>query len=90
MANDYCSYFGNVGVASLVKLTDGEIASIRSARGVGLSAEYSVDNYVYRENGSWNGFHGNLHNPEGLPYIPCQVHTAAPETEIPEDFFEAG
>ena len=90
VANDYCSYFGNVGVTSLVKLTDGEIASIRSARGLGLSSEYTVDNYVYRETGSWNGFRGNLHNPEGLPYIPCQVHTAAPETEIPEDFFEAG
>ena len=93
---EYCNEGGGVatpycpgsGVASLVKLTDGEIASIRSARGVGLSAEHCIDNYVYREAGGWYGFHGNLHNPEGLPYKPCQVHTAAPEPEVPEDFFE--
>ena len=88
VANEYCSYYGHVGVTSLVKLTDGEIASIRSARSVGLSGEYVTDNFVYREAGGWYGFHGDLHQTDGLPYLACQIHGAAPEVEEPEDFFE--
>ena len=88
VANAYCPHSS---VASLVKLTDGEIASIRSARGVGLSAEYCTDNYVYRESGGWYGFRSDLHNTDGTPYITCHIHTAAPlepEENLPGDFFE--
>ena len=84
VANEYCYHQGNVGVASLVKLTDGEIASIRSARSVGLSAEYYLDSYVYRIAGGWYGFHGDLYHTDGEHYLTCQIHGSGSE----EDFFE--
>jgi len=87
VANEYCSHYGSVGTASLVKLTDGEIASIRSARNVGLSPEYYMDSYVYREDGGWYGFHGDLHQTDGAPYLTCQIHGAYYEEEE-NDFFE--
>ena len=77
-----------MGVASLVKLTDGEIASIRSARSIGLSPEYAVDSYVYREAGGWYGFHGDLYHTDGLPYLTCQVHREIIMEDNTEDFFE--
>jgi len=87
VANEYCSHYGSVGTASLVKLTAGEIASIRSARNVGLSPEYYMDSYVYREDGGWYGFHGDLHQTDGAPYLTCQIHGAYYEEEE-NDFFE--
>ena len=90
VANEYCAMYGEVGTASLVKLTDGEIASIRSARSVGLSSEYSTDAYVYRESGGWTGFRGDLHNPDGTPYLQCRIHGAPEFAEDPDDFFEEG
>jgi len=71
-----------------VKLTDGEIASIRSARNVGLSPEYYTNAYVYREAGGWYGFHGDLYHTDGLPYLQCQIHGAYIVEEEEEDFFE--
>ena len=88
VANEYCALYGDVGITSLVKLTDGEIASIRSARKVGLSEVYSIDNYVYREAGGWNGFHGDLYQTAGTPYIQCHVHTGGPVEDTSDDFFE--
>jgi len=88
VANEYCSHYGSVGTASLVKLTDGEIASIRSARNVGLSPEYYTNAYVYREAGGWYGFHGDLYHTDGLPYLQCQIHGAYIVEEEEEDFFE--
>jgi len=88
VANEYCSHYGSVGTASLVKLTDGEIASIRSARNVGLAPEYYTNSYVYREAGGWYGFHGDLHQTDGAPYLTCQIHGAYFEEEEENDFFE--
>ena len=76
-----------MGTVSLVKLTDGEIASIRSARSVGLSPEYYNNSYVYRIDGGWYGFQGDLYHTEGTPYIQCQLHSGF-SVEEPEDFFE--
>jgi len=78
VANDYCAYYGSVGTASLVKLTHGEITSIRSARNVGLSEEYTSDGYVYYEGGAWTGFRSNLYNPTGAHYVECQIHHGMP------------
>ena len=91
VANQYCALYGGVGVTSLVKLTPGEIASIKAARSVGLNPEYAYDGYVYSEGGYWNGFSGSAYNPYGTPYLQCTVHSGNPvyEPESPsEGFFE--
>ncbi len=85
VANEYCAHYGSVGTASLVKLTDGEIASIKSARSVGLSPEYYTDSYVYREAGGWYGFRGDLYHDDGAHYLTCQIHG---DYGSEEDFFE--
>jgi len=85
VANPNCFHYGTVGVTSLVKLTPGEIASIKAARRVGLNPEYAYDGYVYSEAGYWNGFSGDAYNPYGTPYLQCTVHTGAP---VFEDFFD--
>jgi hypothetical protein len=72
-ATDYCAYYGNVGMASLVKLNHGEITAIRSARNVGLAAEHTADGYVYYVDGVSNGFRSNLHNPRGTHYISAKT-----------------
>ena len=80
VATNYCSMFpgAQVGIASLVKLTAGEIAEIKSADHVGLTDIYTNDGYVYFEGGgSWNGFYGTAYNPNGTPYISCPVHNQA-------------
>ncbi len=90
VATDYCSLYGDVGVASLVKLTDGEVASIRSARGVGLDANFYSDAYVYYEGGTWTGFRGDSYNPDGTPYLQCTIHGHAPsdgDDDQYDDFF---
>ena len=89
VATDYCAYYGNVGMASLVKLNHGEITAIRSARNVGLAAEHTADGYVYYVDGVWNGFRSNLHNPRGTHYIECQVHQGMPsENGYFDDWFD--
>ena len=90
VANEYCAQSGNVGTVSLVKLTDGEIASIKSARKVGLSGEYAVDEAVYREAGGWYGFAGNRQNTAGMPYLTCQIHSGYVPDDGLEDFFGDG
>ena len=87
VANPNCALYGTVGVTSLVKLTPGEIASIKAARRVGLSPEYAFDGYVINEGGYWNGFSGNAYNPYGTPYLQCTVHTGAP-VQVPDQTFD--
>ena len=91
VATPYCANYPDamVGTTSLVKLTEGEIESIRSARSVGLSEAYYTDNYVYRESGgAWHGFSGNSYNPAETPYIQCPIHSGAPVVDEFDDFFE--
>ena len=49
VATPYCAHYPDaaIGTVSLVKLNHGEITAIRSARNVGLSADYVTDGYVY-------------------------------------------
>ena len=76
VANQYCHGFPGtaVDVRSLVKLTAAEIAEIRAADRVGLVDTHTIDGYVYYDGGSWYGFNGNAYNPNGAPYIECQIH----------------
>jgi len=87
VATAYCAYYPEavIGTASLVKLTHGEITSIRSARNVGLAEAYYSDGYVYYEGGAWTGFRSNLSNPTGAHYIECQLHHGMPSTD---DYFD--
>ena len=48
-----------------------------SARNVGLTEEYLINDYVYyMGEGSWQGFNGAAGNTYGTPYIVCPVHNA--------------
>ena len=78
VATEYCDLFpdSNVHSVSLVKLTEEEVQEIRDAAGVGLNEVYLHDSGVYYDGeGGWYGFRGNQQNPDGLPYIPCPLHS---------------
>ena len=82
VATEYCKKFEDVKISkrSLVKLTQGEVNTIRKSLNVGLKAIYGEDYYVYLINDSgtgiaWHGFDGNANKNVSLPYLVCTEHT---------------
>ena len=75
VATAYCSQTGEVGVISLVKLTNAEVNEIRSADKVGLTDAYTTDSYVYlADGGNWTGFYG-YYPGNTAPYLQCMGHS---------------
>jgi penicillin-binding protein 1A len=104
VANEYCYKFASVedvsiDARSLLKLTPGEIQTIKSALTAGLRSAFGDSCYVYyiSEGGDpldWHGFDGDANYGISAPYVICPVHTqeaweeyladlAAKETEPP-------
>jgi hypothetical protein len=104
VANEYCYKFASVedvsiDARSLLKLTPGEIQTIKSALTAGLRSAFGDSCYVYyiSESGDpldWHGFDGDANYGISAPYVICPVHTqeaweeyladlAAKETEPP-------
>ena len=83
VATEWCSKFGKeegytvkIEERSLVKMNSGEVGRIKSAAGVGLYPQYSLDYYVYLTDGNWHGFSGKANPDVNEPYVVCPVHTA--------------
>ena len=77
VATDYCaSYpYADVYSAGLVKLSEAEVQEIRDAASVGLNDAYLNAGGVYYTGGEgWRGFHNEYDNPNGTPYLECQLH----------------
>ena len=82
VATEYCASFpdADIQVRSLVKLTQAEVQDLKKAAATGLYEIYTGDGYVYYtdnngEDLAWYGFYGNQENPNGVPYLECQLHT---------------
>ena len=80
VATEYCSLFAEhedvtIEARSLVKLTKGEVDTIRQASGYGLYDIYKDDGYVYYLDGAWHGFSGNLQPDSDEHYLVCPKHT---------------
>ena len=82
VATEWCTKFGKeegftvkIEERSLVKMSSGEVGRIKSAAGVGLYPQYSLDYYVYLTDGNWHGFSGNANPNVNEPYVVCPVHT---------------
>ena len=77
VATDYCASYpdANVYSAGLVKLSEDEVQEIRDAASVGLNDAYLNAGGVYYTGGEgWRGFHNEYDNPNGTPYLECQLH----------------
>ena len=86
VANEYCKKFAAVDSKvklenkSLLKLTENEFNTIKRAKGAGLEAMYTQDNYVYLVDSkgndvSFKGFSGNINKNNKAPYKVCTAHT---------------
>ena len=75
VATEYCRLFeATINRVSLVKRSRAEINELKQARGCGLNAEHTMDNYVWFTDGDWHGFNGNLQPDVHEPYIICPLH----------------
>ena len=84
VANEYCKKFGEVGMVrleerSLVKMTKDQIDELAKAKRVGLTADYTKDNYIYQvdEHGqptAFKGISGTLTRNEA-PCVQATGHT---------------
>lgn len=92
VATEYCSLFADaeIGTRSLVKLTQAEVDEIKAAVGCGLDGMYTMDGYVYFEDGSWHGFYGNANDGIDAPYVLCPLHNASSWTEYEENLGTEG
>ena len=85
IANEYCKKFAQVGMVrleqrSLVKMTRAQIDELAKAKKVGLTSNYTKDNYIYQvdKNGepeAFKGIDGKLTNKDELPCIQATGHT---------------
>ena len=60
---------------ALVKRDREEINELKAAKGKGLEATHTLDNYIWYTDGNWHGFSGNLQPNVNAPYIVCPLHT---------------
>jgi len=76
VATDYCRRFEDVEIkeVSLVKRSRAEINELKAAKGCGLQAEHTLDNYIWYTDGNWHGFSGNAQPDVNAPYIICPKH----------------
>ena len=93
VATEYCTSFpdAEIQVRALVKLTQSEVQEMKNAAATGLYEIYVGDGYVYYldNNGveqTWHGFYGNRDNPDGTPYLACQLHTADSWIDLGPEF----
>lgn len=75
VATEWCRMFeAEIKQVSLVKRSRAEIDDLKRAKGCGLEAEHTLDNYVWYTDGNWHGFNGNAQPDVNAPYIVCPLH----------------
>ena len=76
VATEYCHMFEDLEIAerSLVRRDKEQIAELKAAKGCGLEAEHTLDNYIWYTDGNWHGFSGKVQPNVNKPYIVCPMH----------------
>ena len=69
----------SISTVSLLKMTPGEVQTVRDALNAGLKSAFGDDRYVYyvSEGGSdldWHGFNGDANRGISAPYVVCPQH----------------
>ena len=86
VANDYCKKFAAVGKCtlvkrSLVKMTQSTVDDLFAAKGHGLQAPHTADNFIYlvdshgKPVNNFRGIMGDKNVGINAPYLVCNQHT---------------
>ena len=76
VATEWCRKFeADIKEVSLVKRDKSQIDELKAAKGCGLEAEHTLDNYIWYTSGNWHGFNGKAQPDVDAPYIICSEHT---------------